>query len=412
MSGDIAARVHYFDKQFLRVDEFRDEQLYQLETRRRHNNTQHVWGIANGLAIANEEGSIVVQPGLAIDGYGRELRLSSKHRIAAETFDDLASDRLDLWLIYDRQDDGSSPEGYGECGASASAAGSYRSTETPLVLIERPRANTVDPRQPPGVSRDVLNAPVAAVSDDPDDEWRVYLGRIIRLEDGKVSIDLSRRPYVGVVAESIDHPANAARVEIGRDSLAEHTRTVGGVSYVYKNNEQAVRHFGVFVPEDLAATPGEESVELSPRIEVLEDGTIGWRGSTVVHGNLGLLGGAVQFVTGASFTEDTVPKEPSLYRYTDNGQDELRVDLGAENPGGRKFVIGFSAADGKFTPCVTVELKVNQNGELVPVVTIAGDLKVDGKLVGEILPVMVSPEALAAIRGSYQAGLAAGNIPA
>lgn len=407
MSG--AARVHYFDKQFLRVDEFRDEQLYQLALRRRHNNTQHTWGIVNGLAIANEEGSVVVQPGMAIDGYGRELLLLSKARVAMEFFDDLASDRLDLWLVYDRQDDGSAPEGYGECGESAI---SYRSTETPDLRVERPLTNNVDPRKPPGVSSDVLSAPVPPVSDDPDDEWRVYLGRIIRLEDNSVSIDLSRRPYVGVIAETIDHPANAARVEIGRDSLAEHTRTVGGVTYRYKNSEQAVRHFGVFVPEDLAAAPQDTTVELSPRLEILEDGTIGWRGSTVVNGNLGLFGGAVQFVTGVSFTADTVPQEPAIYRYTDAGQDELRIDLGADNLGSRRFVIGFSSADGKFTPCVTAELRVDQNGDFVPVITIAGNLKVDGTLVGEILPVQVSPEALAAIRGSFQAGLAAGNIPA
>ena len=409
MSGE-TARVQYFDKQFLRVDEFRDEQLYQLALRRRHNNTQHTWGIARGLAIAEVEGSIVVQPGLAIDGYGRELLLATKQRIAEETFDDLASDRLDVWLIYDRQNGEAAPEGYGECGASDTK--SYRSTETPLLLVERPRMNKVDPRKPPGVSTDALNAPVPPVSDDPQDAWRVYLGRIIRLQDGKVSIDLSRRPYVGVVAETIDHPGNAARVEVGRDSQSEATRTIGGVTYVYKNNANAVRHFGVFVPEDLAANAVESAVELSPRLEVLEDGTIGWRGATNIYGNLGLFGGALQFPTGVTFTEDTVPQEPSMYRYTEAGQDELRIDLGANDNGARKFVIGFSKPDGKFTPCVTVELKVDSSNELVPLVTIAGDLKIEGKWIGEVLPVMVSPEALAAIRGSFQAGLAAGNIPA
>jgi len=121
MSADTAARVHYFDKQFLRVDEFRDEQLYQLALRRRHNNTQHTWGILRGLEIENEDGSIVVQPGFAIDGYGRELLLTAKLHVAPETFDDLGTDRLDLWLIYDRQDDESIPEGYGECGVPSSA---------------------------------------------------------------------------------------------------------------------------------------------------------------------------------------------------------------------------------------------------------------------------------------------------
>jgi hypothetical protein len=408
--SDFAARVHYFDKQFLRVDEFRDEQLYQLALRRRHNNTQHTWGIVSGLEIGEDERSIVVEPGLAIDGYGRELLLATKFTVAPETFDDLDSDRLDLWLVYDRQDDGSIPEGYGECGASA-AGKAYRSTEHPDVRVERPLSNTVDARRPPGVSSEVLDAPLPPISDERTDLWRVYLGRVIRQRDGKFSIDGTRRPYAGVVAEAIDHPANASRVEIGRDSRAAHSRTIGETTVEYQETTKPpVRRFAVFVPE-----PGGQqqqsssSIELAPRIEVFENGQIGFNGQTTVHGNLCVSGGAVQFTDAATFEGDDAPKVASIYRYLDDTSDELRIDLGSdEGAGKRKLVIGFSGADGKFTPCLSVELQ-EKNGQLEPVVTIFGDLDVSGTIAGRILPVMIGPEAMAAARAAYQQGLAQGQ---
>ncbi len=403
MSGE-TARVHYFDRQFLRVDEFLDEQQYQLALRRRHNNTQHIWGIVRGLEIAIEGESIVVQPGMGIDGYGRELLLTIKKTVAPESFDDRATDRLDLWLVYDRKNDGDTPGGYAECGKNGQ---SYRSSEAPELIIERPVANNIDARRPPGVPKIVLDAPVPPVSDDPLDVWRVYLGRVIRLEPGKFSVDMTRRPYVGTVAETIDHPGSAARVEIGRESDAVHTRTVGATTFTYLADEK--RRFGVFVPEDLDPLP--ERVDLLPRIDILSDGQINLRGHTEVHGNVQLAGGALQFTQGIDFASGQVPELPSMYRYEDGITDEVRIDLGVDNPGERKFVIGFSKPDGSFSPCVTVELQPNDVGDLEPVVTVHGDLNVLGKLIGRILPVNVSPEAQAAINAQFQMGLTAGNNP-
>ena len=124
-------------------------------------------------------------------------------------------------------------------------------------------------------------------SDDPADTWRVYLGRIIRLES-KVTFDMSRRHYAGVVAEIIDNPASAARVEIGKRSTADTERTVGGVTYSYDKGEdptlQQSRRFAVFVPEDLAGTPPAGRVTLSPRLEIHADGAIRLRGRTAGPG--------------------------------------------------------------------------------------------------------------------------------
>lgn len=388
------ARVQYFDKQFLRVDEFRDEQLYQLALRRRHNITQHIWGIVRGLELALEdESAVVVRPGVAIDGYGRELVLEAKKRLTEDAFHDLGTDRLDVWLVYDRTDEGSSPSGYGDCGGSSGQ--SYRAAEVPQVLVERPLANRVDPRRPPGVPAEVLDAPQPRLSDSPSDVWRVYLGRMIRTDDG-ILVDAGHRPYAGVVAECIDHPANATRVEIGGQSIAQ--RTIDGVTYTYEP-DGGIRRFAVFV--------GDPSLQkLTPRLEVRADDEVRLRGQTIVEGNLRMSGGAVRFAGTAAIPPNVTT--PMVYRVNEGGSDQLRIDLGA-GAMTRKFVIGFTK-DGNFIECLKVELADRTNsGTPAALVSVSGDLQVGGKITGNHVDPALSAEALAAIFGSFQAGLAAGN---
>src|SRR5205085_7348117 len=130
-------------------------------------------------------------------------------------------------------------------------------------------SNTVNARRPPGVPREVLDAPLPPTSDNPFDAWRVYLGRITRLND-QIVIDRGPRPYAGVVAEAIDHPANATRVEVGGQSSAQ--RTVGGGTYKYGGDPDPPR-FAVFVPESDAA-----AVELAPRLAITDNGVSHLRG--------------------------------------------------------------------------------------------------------------------------------------
>jgi hypothetical protein len=413
MTSQTLSRVHYFNKQILRVNEFSDEQLYQLALRRRHNVTLHAWGIVSGLDIGQENGGLVVYPGLAIDGYGREVLLAGKQSLATETFDDLATDRLDVWIVYDREDAGNIPSGYGSCvpGATGDA---YRANEVPRILFELPLSNTVDARNPPGLPDNVLNAPVPLMSDDPKDTWRVYLGRVIRLAVNQYSIDGSQRTYAGLVGETIDHPANATRVEVGKQSSADVSRVVNGVTYQYQRGEDPVRQesrrFAVFVPEDLPSGSAQQPVSLAPRLEILQDGTIRMRGETVINGSLRIAGGALQFVDPADFTADAAPTVPSIYRFQESGNDELRLDLGSDSVLHKEFVIGFSAADGSFTPCLKLEFTdATGAGQPAPLVTVFGDLKIDGKLTGTFVPPTVSQAALAALLGSFQAGVAAGN---
>jgi hypothetical protein len=69
-------RLNYFTHQFLREQDFKDEQQYHLEMRRRHNRLFHSWGVAEGLEVHRKgEREISISPGVAIDKEGREIVL-------------------------------------------------------------------------------------------------------------------------------------------------------------------------------------------------------------------------------------------------------------------------------------------------------------------------------------------------
>src|SRR5262245_21890203 len=134
MSNHGIARVHYFERQFLRPEDFTDEQAYHVPMRRRHNIAQHIWGIVHGLELVIEEDNLFVQPGLAIDGYGRELILAEKQPLPTAAFADKGSDVLDVWLMYDRVGSDQAPQGYAGCGNDPNAL-FYRWQERPLLRL-------------------------------------------------------------------------------------------------------------------------------------------------------------------------------------------------------------------------------------------------------------------------------------
>jgi hypothetical protein len=69
-------RLNYFNHQFLVDTDFRDEQSYHVQMRRRHNRFMHEWGVASGLVVERHgERHILVTPGMAVDREGREMVL-------------------------------------------------------------------------------------------------------------------------------------------------------------------------------------------------------------------------------------------------------------------------------------------------------------------------------------------------
>ncbi len=415
MKDSIPTRVNYFDGQFLRRNEFVDEQSYQIDLRRRHNISHHSWGIVSGLELALEEGQLVLRPGLAVDGYGRELFLPAKRLINTNEFIRLGSNRLDAWLFYETVENSNVPGGYSSC-VLESVPG-YRTSELPRLLLERARTSQVEARRPRGVPPGILNSPTQLKTvDDPLVTWPVYLGRITFVPTEKdpakqFVIDLANRPYAGIVAETVDHPAQPTRLMLGPVADGD-KRILGDTTYTYSvNNDEVV---AIYVkPADFIESPGVESdVTLEPRFSIDADGTNTLRGSTTIEGNLQMVGGALQF-TDATPPEDTIANpNPSIYRSHEGG-DELRIDLGTEDEAiDRKFVIGFSTDDGSFRPALTLEyIRPAGAAAAQPLVTIYGDLTLNGKVdCPDLIRRSLSPETLNALLASFQAGsIAAGG---
>lgn len=84
-------RLNYYQLQFLGADDFKAEQLYHRDMRRRHNLGPHTWGIVTGLEleeVLREDGAydVYIQPGYAIDGFGREIIVLSQYKLTADDF--------------------------------------------------------------------------------------------------------------------------------------------------------------------------------------------------------------------------------------------------------------------------------------------------------------------------------------
>lgn len=70
-------RLNYFNGQFLRQEDFNDEQSYHLTMRRSHNRRTHTPGIVDGLTVLAAANQVTVSDGLAVDQFGREIILEA-----------------------------------------------------------------------------------------------------------------------------------------------------------------------------------------------------------------------------------------------------------------------------------------------------------------------------------------------
>src|SRR5437899_3175279 len=96
-------RARFRERQILAAGDLTTEQVFETAQRRRHNLGPHGWGVVTGLALTTDAGGRGVEPGMAIDGYGRELLVPARVPLPAAAFDRLGSAQLDVWLVYGRE---------------------------------------------------------------------------------------------------------------------------------------------------------------------------------------------------------------------------------------------------------------------------------------------------------------------
>lgn len=386
MSDNSITRVNYFDRQFLRTQDFTDEQSYHVAMRRRHNIAHHTWGIVNGLEIVLEEGNFYVQPGMAVDGYGRELILPQRQPLNAKAFVDKGSKELDVWLIYGLKSIDKPPAGYAGCvnsngngNGNGSDASFYRWQETAQVLLEKPDPDFPDRRQPEGLAIPDRNFNANRTPpDSPQSYWPVFLGQIINdpaNQQQPLAARPDNRPYVGLVGEAVIAPSGRAKVQIGAERAADQRRFV-----VYTLDESA---------QQAASTGGSgtqpQSGGLQPRLDIDQQGEMSVRGDASIYGNLTMAGGAIEFEAGTARSKDMPPW--NIYHLAgENNQniEELRVEMAATPTSGvsgnNQVVIGawFKGPDETgqekeiFHPCLTIDDNCT--------VTVHGNLVVKGQI--------------------------------
>ncbi len=373
------ARVHYFDRQFLRTEDFVDEQNYHLAMRRRHNIGHHTWGIVSGLdLVLDDDARPAVAEGLAIDGYGRELILPERSRLGVAAFDERDTDELDVWLLYDRVGSEPTPPGYLPPGQAEGSF--YRWRETPLLRLDQINVSA-SYRQPPSVPEGDLDFDPSRVPiDEVSQDWPVFIGRVRRQQSADSTIytvDNTGRPYAGLIGSAVVAPGEGrGRMEIGGEG----------------SNDTG---FAVYLPDR------EE-----PALSIDQDGNLDIRGAMGIEGSLEVHEGALELGVPSKSDRQT-PRPWSIYRAlidARTGQEELRIEMGA---GANDVVIGtWSAEDESFVPCLTV----SANGD----VTIHGDLEVLGKIheQGEELQVSrrFSSDAEQILLSNFVSGVSASNV--
>jgi hypothetical protein len=397
MINNGAARVSYYDQQFLRAEDFRAEQEYQMMAQRIHNLSAHTGGILFGLEVVQTpKGDLYVNPGVAVDGYGRTLVLPQQRPLDPSAFDQLGTDTLDVWLVYAEQDTNPAEQGYAACqpddgktekritgarrlGRSSSQPQSYRVKEIAEVRVLKHNPDRYvmvgDPprRQPETVLvQDLEAGPSQIRMVDASQAWPVFLAQLQRKVDitvdggqtnssaqnntgstgnSSILVDPSGRPYAGLVGEAIQAPTGKARLQIGAENPGDDLR------------------FAVFLDED-GVKP-----EDAPRFSIDRTGNVDICGNTNLFGNLTVDGGAVVFEDGGIPTEPqpwsiyrvNVPPDPSDNQKggagdNQNPHSELRIEMeqSSDDTVVNQVAIGyFSTQEKSFVPCLMVDDSCN-----------------------------------------------------
>jgi hypothetical protein len=231
---DETARVRYTEGQFLGAVDFADEQIYHRDELRRHEIGQHTWGIVDGLDLTEVADpsdaqfvEVVLNPGTAVDGYGRRLVVYSPVRLGAGLFDAFTDDaHRSVWITYDETTDGTPGDGFNSCQEDQPT----RTIETwdiridPAVtdhVITVDGLDVVPAPAPTGklVGPDDTSVPEQELpSDDPVTPWVIRLGTVHwdgsvqRLRPAAAGRLGEQRRYAGVVADHVLAPTPALRI--------------------------------------------------------------------------------------------------------------------------------------------------------------------------------------------------------
>lgn len=403
---DIVRRVRFRERQPIRASDLSEEQAHLVSMRRRHSIGGHGWGIVDGLELTLDGGALVLQPGVAVDGYGRELIVPEPTPLGNDIRAQLGSTVFDAWLLYCRLEATRPQRGRRECDPGQHS----RCEEVAYVRLTAvaESAHPVVARRPPDVeAADADFPPNRTPPDGSDRPWPVYLGRVTLRDGAPPTIDPAGRPYATLRGERIVAPSGRADLQVGGELVGDHRR------FVVRTGE-----------------PGATT----ERLVVDRDGTTTISGDTIVRGDAPTRGGNSGDVAacegnltvaesngdahGIQFRPLAPPTAPAPWRVyrTALGERpttrELRFEIGHPgekgDPTAYRLAIGHAPprrADAAaaeepdpFKACLTVDADCT--------VTIAGTLRVDGHIImGPIPPDPSDPRFRQELSEQWAAGL-------
>jgi uncharacterized protein (DUF2345 family) len=148
MTIDQIKRLYYYQRQYLGAKDFETEQVYHRDMRRRHNLAHHTWGIVTGLDLVEvqQEGQatgvdVYVLPGMAVDGYGREIFVLEPYKLDTNPFGSFTdAGYLELYIGYNEEETKRPAAGYELCDVEKQYT---RIRETFCIVVE-PESSTDD----------------------------------------------------------------------------------------------------------------------------------------------------------------------------------------------------------------------------------------------------------------------------
>ena len=127
MASFSSERPQFFEGQYLGAEDLASIVDYLRTASARQNLGQHSWGIAIGLNLVSQPVTdtaveYYVQPGVAIDGYGRLIVVTNPTRIEADQFVSIGSGNVDVWIRYEQNEFSATRPGFNACSATDSYA--------------------------------------------------------------------------------------------------------------------------------------------------------------------------------------------------------------------------------------------------------------------------------------------------
>ena len=382
-------RVRFVESQFLRARELNGEQAYRIDRQRRHQIAHHSWGIVYGLTLVDVIGGIDIQPGLAVDGYGRSLILAKPFPTITydqlqDSFPEIRPRVLDIWLFYAREE-----------VVQSESKRWHEDVSVKLTIGQEP----ITPQRPPNVPRgDYTFPPYLPPSDNPNRIWPVYLGRAVRQsESGTVFWQTQQeveRHYASHVGNIVFDPKPTLESQARMQLIA--AKDGNGKRFAISRFEKV-------------------EVEKETTIQEKECLTINRQGQTQFHGGLNLPANSLT-TNGLRFEEMKKPPETAvpwqIYATeipieNQPTQHQLRFELlhpgDKGDPAHFQAVIGYPGTEESFAQCLTVDadgtVRVHGNLTLEDGQIIEGPITADSndpRFAGAILSNWVHGQAAAA----------------